>query len=144
MTKKPETKEETLEVIAGAMPLEALLTSPGFERNSALLLDPETLNPTTSPKLTRAVAQLAVSGAVKRAESKQRASATNTENAKAKRKGVTRKDLERVRQEYMHRMQTDEAWPEGRDHGWKEYALAPDRLPVRITRKTLDARWKGK
>lgn len=71
-------------------------------------------------------------------------STTNTENAKAKRKGVTREDLERVRQEYMHRMQTDEGWPEGRDHGWKEYALVPDRLPVRITRKTLNVRWKGK
>lgn len=144
MTKKPETKDEALEVIAGTIPLEALLTTPGFERNGALLLDPETLNPTICPKLTRAVAQLAVSGAAKRAESKQRTSATNTDNAKAKRKDVSREDLERLRHEYMLIMQRDHDWPEGRDHGWKQYALEEDRLPVRITRKTLDARWKGK
>lgn len=133
----PDEKPEST-----SLTLEWLLTSPGFERNCALLLDPETLNPTASPKLTRAITSLVLSGAVKRAESKQQQSATNSDNAKAKRKEVTREELERLRNEYMYKMQADWDWPEGRDHGWKEYALA--RLPVRITRKTLDARWKGK
>lgn len=130
MTKTPETKDETLEVIAGAMPLGALLTSPGFERNSALLLDPETLNPTTSPKLTRAVAQLAVSGAVKRAESKQRASATNTDNAKAKRKGVTRRDLEIYRDQHV--FQYDH------EYGWVKAAAGK----FNVTENTIRARLK--
>ena len=84
-----------------AMPLEALLDDPDFERNCALLLDPETLNPTTSPKLTRAITSLVLSGAVKRAESKRQQSATNTDNAKAKRKGVTRRDLEIYRDQHV-------------------------------------------
>lgn len=120
--------------------LEWLLTSPGFERNcESLLSEPVGL---TDVKLRGAITSLVVSGAVKRAESKQQQSATNSDNAKAKRKEVTREELERLRNEYMYKMQADWDWPEGRDHGWKEYALA--RLPVRITRKTLDARWKGK
>lgn len=142
--KKPEKKDEALETIVGTIPLEALLDAPGFERNCSLLLDPETLNPTASPKLTRAITSLLLSGSAKRAESKRHLSSTNSDNAKAKRKEVTREDLARVREEYMYKMQTERDWPEGRDHGWKEYALGEDRLPDRITRKTLDARWKGK
>ncbi len=132
MNNTPETKDEALEVIAGTMPLEALLTSPGFERNSALLLDPETLNPTISPKLTRAIAQLAVSGAVKRAESKQRASATNTDNAKAKRKDVTCHELEAFREEHVIR--------NGHERGWKKAAC----LQFGVTGNTINARLKKK
>jgi len=72
-------------------------------------------------------------------------SAANTAGGRAlKKPTVTREDLERVREEYMYKMQTERDWPEGRDHGWKEYALGEGRLPARITRKTLDARWKEK
>lgn len=120
MTKKP----------AGTMPLEALLTTPGFERNGALLLDPETLNPTISPKLTRAIAQLAVSGAVKRAESKQRASATNTENAKAKRNTVTRSDLEIYREQHVLQY--------GHEYGWLTAAAGK----FDVSENTIRARMK--
>lgn len=107
MTKKP----------AGTIPLEALLDAPGFERNCTLLLDPETLNPTTSPKLTRAITSLVVSGAVKRAESKRRASATNKENGSKpkKRPDVTRAVLEAFREEYVIE--------NVHERGWKKAAM---------------------
>lgn len=58
MTKKP-----------AGIPLEALLAAPGFERNCEILLsEPVGL---TDKKLRAAITSLVVSGAVKRAESKQ-------------------------------------------------------------------------
>ena len=120
------------------IPLEALLTSPGFERNCEILLsEPVGL---TDNKLRAAITSLVVSGAVTRAESKRRASATNTDNAKSLRKDVTREALETFRQQYMIVMQTKCAWPLGSDHGWKAEALKS----FHMTRKTLDARWKNK
>lgn len=98
--------------------------------------------PTVAPDLPQAVEDERDSCASEFATRQLKASAVNRENAEAQRKAVSREELERLRNEYMYKMQADKGWPEGRDHGWKEYAL--DRLLVRITRKTLDARWKGK
>lgn len=100
--------------------------------------------PTMDPKLKLAIEDER-DQREREAEAKEvKLSATNSDNAKAQRKAVSREDLERLRCEYMLIMQRDHDWPEGRDHGWKEYALGENRLPVRITRKTLDARWKEK
>ena len=114
-----------------AMPLEALLDDPGFERNCALLLDPETLNPTASPKLTRAIASLVVSGAVKRAESKRQQSAANTAGGRAlKKPTVTRATLEANREEFIYRT--------GGERGWIKAVC----LEFGITANTVRARMK--
>lgn len=117
MTKKP-----------AGIPLDALLTSPGFERNCEILLsEPVGL---TDKKLRAAITSLVVSGSVKRAESKQRASATNTDNAKSKRKGVTCNELEAFREEYVIL--------NGHERGWKKAAC----LQFSVTENTIRARLK--
>lgn len=98
--------------------------------------------PTAAPGLLQVVKDERDRCATELATRQLKASTINRENAEAQRKAVSREELERLRNEYMYKMQADKGWPGGRDHGWKEYAL--DRLSVRITRKTLDARWKGK
>lgn len=125
------------------IPLEALLDDPGFERNCALLLDPETLNPTASPKLARAITSLVVSGAVKRAESKRQQSATGRVNASQPRKDkahVTAEAIAAMRVEYMLNMQRDHDWPAGRDHGWIAYAAKE----LKVDRNTIKSRMKAK
>lgn len=133
MTKKP-----------AGIPLDALLTSPGFERNAVLLLDSKkTFNPTASPELAMAIASLAVSEAVKRAESKRQQSATGRVNASQPRKDkahVTAEAIAAMRVEYMLNMQRDHDWPAGRDHGWIAYAAKE----LKVDRNTIKARMKAK
>lgn len=129
--KKPEKKDEALEVLAADV--SQVRWAIGLKTNIGGIKDWQST-----------IANARDSFAAEHARLKLKQSAVNRPNAETQRKAVSREDLERVREEYMHKMQAEKGWPEGRDHGWKEYALGEDRLPVRITRKTLDARWKEK
>lgn len=129
MTKKPEKKGRVLEILAGDVSRTRWMLGLNTAVRGFKELQSDIANARDSFAAEFATRQI-------------KASAVNRENAETQRKAVSREELERLRNEYMYKMQANKGWPEGRDHGWKEYAL--DRLLVRITRKTLDARWKGK
>lgn len=112
-----------------AIPLKALLTTPGFERNcEILLLEPVGL---TDNKLRNAITDLVISGAVKHAESKRQQSAANTAGGRAlKKPKVTRATLEANREKFIY--------DKGGERGWIKAVC----LEFGITANTVRARMK--